>query len=350
MFSKKVVKIGNILVGGNNPVVIQTMTNTNSSNYEETLNQIKKLNAAGAEIIRISIRNEKDVSVLNKLTKASPVPLVADIHFNYKIAIDSIKAGVSKIRINPGNIGSDWKVSEVVKVAKEYNVPIRVGSNSGSLDKRYENDTIEMAMVNSALHQVRLLEKNNFDKIVISMKSSDVRQTFLSNKIISEKVDYPLHLGVTEAGVYEDSIISSSAGIGALLLNNIGDTIRISISGDPVQEIIAAKKLLTTLGLRNGIKVISCPTCARTEIDIEHLTNRVKNIVNNFEDIDKNITIAVMGCVVNGPGEAKHADIAIAGSKNFAAIFKKGKLIENVSKDKIEKKLSKIIRDYIEVI
>ena len=350
MFSKKVVKIGDVFVGGNNPVVIQTMTNTNSSNYEDTLNQIKKLNAAGAEIIRLSIRNDEDVSVLNKLTKVSPVPLVADIHFNYKLAISSIKAGVSKIRINPGNIGSDWKVSEVVKAAKEYDIPIRVGSNSGSLDKRYENDTIEMAMVNSALHQVRLLEKNNFDKIVISMKSSDVRQTFLSNKMISDKIDYPLHLGVTEAGVYEDSIISSSAGIGALLLNDIGDTIRISISGDPVQEIIAAKKLLTTLGLRKGIKVISCPTCARTEINIEQLTNRVKSIVSDFDGIDKNITIAVMGCVVNGPGEAKHADIAIAGSKNTAAIFKKGKLLENVDKDKIEEKLSKIINDYIEVI
>jgi (E)-4-hydroxy-3-methylbut-2-enyl-diphosphate synthase len=350
MFSKKVVNVGNVSIGGNNHVVIQTMTNTNSSNFEETINQIKHLNAAGAELVRISVRNDDDVKVLKELVKSSPIPLIADIHFNYKIAIESIKAGISKIRINPGNIGSDWKVAEVVKVAKEYDIPIRVGSNSGSLDKRYENDTIEMAMVNSALHQVRLLEKYEFDKIVISMKSSDVKQTYLANKIISKKIDYPLHLGITEAGVYEDSIISSSAGIGALLLNGIGDTVRISISGDPVQEIIAAKKLLTTLGLKNGIKVISCPTCARTEIDIEKLTNRVKNIVKDFGDIDKNITIAVMGCVVNGPGEAKHADIAIAGSKQTAAIFKKGKLIENVKKEDIEKRLSEVIKEYIEVI
>lgn len=350
MYSKKVVNVGGIPIGRDNPVVIQTMTNTNSSNFEETINQINQLNLAGAELIRLSVRNDEDVKVLKDLVKASPVPLIADIHFDYKIAIESIKAGVSKIRINPGNIGSDWKVAEVVKVAKEYDVPIRVGSNSGSLDKRFENDTIEMAMVNSALHQVKLLEKNGFDKIVISMKSSDVRQTFLSNMIISKKIDYPLHLGITEAGVYEDSIISSSAGLGALLLNNIGDTIRISISGNPVQEVIAAKKLLTTLGLKKGIKIISCPTCARAEIDVESLANKVKSIVKKFENIDKNLTIAVMGCVVNGPGEAKHADIAIAGSKYTAAIFKKGKLVENVNKKDVEEKLIKIIKEYIEVI
>ncbi|MGM0640564.1 MAG: flavodoxin-dependent (E)-4-hydroxy-3-methylbut-2-enyl-diphosphate synthase [Thermotogota bacterium] len=350
MFSEKFVNVSNIKIGGDYPVVIQTMTNTDSSDFDSTINQIKQLNAAGAELIRLSIRNLEDIITLKKLVKKSPVPLIADIHFDYKIAIDAIKAGIAKIRLNPGNIGSDWKVKEVVKVAKEYKTPIRVGANSGSLDKRFEDDTIEMAMVNSALYQVRLLEQNGFNDIVISMKSSDVRQTYLSNKIISEKIEYPLHLGVTEAGVYEDSIISSSAGIGALLLNNIGDTIRISISGNPVNEVLAAKKLLTTLGLRKGIKVISCPTCARTEINIEDLTNKVKLITKKFENLEKNITIAVMGCVVNGPGEAKHADIAIAGSRQSAAIFKKGKLIENVKKEDIEKKLTEIIENYIEVV
>lgn len=350
MYSKKSVNVSNLQIGGNSPVVIQTMTNTNSSDYNSTIKQIKELHATGAELIRLSIRNKEDVEVLNRVVKDSPVPLIADIHFDYRLAIESIKAGISKIRLNPGNIGSDWKVKEVLKAAKDFDIPIRVGANSGSLDKRFENDTIEMTMVNSALYQVSLLEKNGFDKIIISLKSSDVRQTYNANKIISKKVDYPLHLGITEAGVYEDSIISSSAGIGALLLNEIGDTLRISISGNPVKEVIAAKKLLTTLGLKKGIKVISCPTCARTEINIESLTNKVKSIVENFENVDKNITIAVMGCVVNGPGEAKHADIAIAGSKKTAAIFKKGKMIENVKKENIEERLSEIIKEYIEVI
>jgi len=221
----RLIKYGNVQVGNGNLITVQSMTNTKTYDVKSTVEQILKLEEDGCDIIRVAVPEEKSSDALKEIKKEINIPLIADIHFDYKLAIESIKAGISKIRLNPGNIGSDWKVKEVLKAAKEYNIPIRVGANSGSLDKRFENDTIEMAMVNSALYQVRLLEKNEFDKIVISMKSSDVRKTYLSNKIISEKIDYPLHLGVTEAGVYEDSIISSSAGIGALLLNNIGDTI-----------------------------------------------------------------------------------------------------------------------------
>lgn len=345
MFSKKVVNVGNIKIGGENPLVIQSMTNTDTKDVLSTINQINNLSNAGAQIVRLSVRDLEDIEPLKKIIKNVKIPLIADIHFNYKVAIESIKAGISKIRINPGNIDKEDKIKEIVKYAKEYKVPIRVGSNSGSISKKFLNSSPEKALAESALEQVKLLEKFEFEDIFISAKSSDAIQTFKAYKYIKEKVDYPLHIGITEAGIYEDSLILSSAGIGALLLNDIGDTIRISITGDPIKEVISANKLLTLLGLKKGIRVISCPTCARTEINIEELVKKVKELTNNIQT-NKNINIAVMGCIVNGPGEAKHSDIAIAGSRQTAAIYQKGKFYKNVKKDELENELINLLNNY----
>ncbi|AEX85366.1 4-hydroxy-3-methylbut-2-en-1-yl diphosphate synthase [Marinitoga sp. 1135] len=341
MFSKKVVTVGNVKIGGDNPIVIQSMTNTDTLDFESTLRQIIRLSNAGAEIVRVSVRTLDDIPSFKKLCENSNVPLVADIHFDYKVAIEAIKAGASKVRINPGNIGAEWKVKEVAKVAKEYGIPIRVGANSGSIKKKYENLVPRYrALAESALEEVRILEKIGFDDIVISIKSTDAKENFLANKCLAEKVQYPIHIGITEAGIYEDAVILSSAGLGALLLNYIGDTIRISIAGDPEKEVGVARKLLTLLGFKKGPRVIACPTCARTEINVEELALKVKEWT---KDIDKEINIAVMGCVVNGPGEAKHADIGIAGTKTGGAIFVNGEIVESVSHEKLEETFKRYI-------
>ncbi|WGS65487.1 flavodoxin-dependent (E)-4-hydroxy-3-methylbut-2-enyl-diphosphate synthase [Marinitoga aeolica] len=347
MFSKNTVYIKNIPIGGNNPIIIQSMTNTDTLDTEKTIKQIINLSNAGAEVVRVSVRTLEDIPSFKKICENSTVPIVADIHFDYRVAIESIKAGAAKVRINPGNIGESWKVKEVVKIAKEYKIPIRVGANSGSIKKEYENSNMPryQALAESALQEVKLMENAGFQDIVISIKSTDAKENFLANKYISEKVPYPLHIGITEAGVYEDALVLSSAGLGALLLNNIGDTIRISIAGDPIQEVLVAKKLLTLLGFKKGPRIIACPTCARTEIKVEELATKVKEWT---KDIEKDLNIAVMGCVVNGPGEAKHADIGIAGTKTGGAIFINGEIVETVSENMLENTFKKYIENLIE--
>ncbi|MGY4686345.1 4-hydroxy-3-methylbut-2-en-1-yl diphosphate synthase [Petrotoga mexicana DSM 14811] len=345
MFSQKVVNVGGVKIGGKHPIVIQSMTNTDTTNVEETLLQIERLKNSGAQIVRVSVRSKDDIQPFSEIVKKAQVPLVADIHFDYRIAIESIKAGASKVRINPGNIGSDVKIREIVKVAKDYNVPIRVGSNSGSIAKEFSNLPRHKALAESALKEVRLLEKEGFYDIVVSVKSVDAKETFVANQYLSRLIPYPFHIGVTEAGVFEDAVILSSAGLGSLLINDIGDTIRISISGDPVREVELAKNLLIALGLRTGVRVIACPTCARAEIDVERLAYEVKKMLKDKE-VKKNITVAVMGCVVNGPGEAKHSDIAIVGTKNSsAAIFLKGELFGTFKRSEIKEKLFEIIEE-----
>jgi len=343
LFSQKVVNVGGVKIGGNYPIVIQSMTNTDTKNVDKTLLQIEQLKNSGAQIVRVSVRSKDDIQPFTEIVKRSQIPLVADIHFDYRVAIESIKAGASKIRINPGNIGSDVKIHEIVKVAKDYNVPIRVGSNSGSIAKEFSDLPRHQALAESALKEVRLLEKEGFHDIVVSVKSVDAKETFVANNYLSQLIPYPFHIGVTEAGVFEDAVILSSAGLGSLLINEIGDTIRISISGDPIKEVELAKDLLIALGLKKGVRVIACPTCARTEIDVEALAYEVKKMVKGKE-VNKSITIAVMGCVVNGPGEAKHSDIAIVGTKNSSsAIFIKGELFGTFKKNEMHERLFQII-------
>jgi (E)-4-hydroxy-3-methylbut-2-enyl-diphosphate synthase len=345
LFSEKVVDVGGVKIGGKYPIVIQSMTNTDTANVEKTLFQIERLKNSGAQIVRVSVRSKDDIQPFGEIVKKAQIPLVADIHFDYRLAIESIKAGASKVRINPGNIGSDVKIREIVKVAKEYNVPIRVGSNSGSIAKEFSDLPRHKALAESALKEVRLLEKEGFYDIVVSVKSVDAKETFVANQYLSQLIPYPFHIGVTEAGVFEDAVILSSAGLGSLLINDIGDTIRISISGDPLREVELAKDLLIVLGLKTGVRVIACPTCARTEIDVEGLAYEVKKMLKGKE-VKKNITVAVMGCVVNGPGEAKHSDIAIVGTKNSsAAIFLKGELFGTFKRNEIKEKLFEIIEE-----
>lgn len=343
MFSERVVNVGNVIIGGNYPIVIQSMTNTDTKNFEGTLRQINDLADAGAKIVRVSVRDMEDIPSFSKIVTYSKVPVVADIHFDYKLAIESIKAGAAKIRINPGNIGSEEKIKKIVEVAKDYKVPIRIGSNSGSIGKEFRNLPRYQALAESVLKDVRLLEKEGFYDIVISMKSVEVKENFLANKYLSELVPYPFHIGITEAGVFEDAAILSSVGIGSLLINGIGDTIRVSISGNPLKEIEIAKSLLVLLGFENGIRVVACPTCARTEINVEHLAYDVKSWIEG-KTVNRSITISVMGCIVNGPGEAKHSDLAIVGTKNSsAAVFLKGKLYGTFKNCELKDVLLKLI-------
>lgn len=343
MFSERVVNVGNVKIGGNNPIVIQSMTNTDTKNVEETLHQINELADAGARVIRVSVRNIEDIPSFSKIVANSKVPIVADIHFDYKLAIEAIKAGAAKIRINPGNIESEEKIKKIVEVAKEYKVPIRIGANSGSIGKEFRDLPRYQALAESVLKEVRLLEKEGFYDIVISLKSVDVKENYLANEYISKKVPYPFHIGITEAGVFEDAAILSSVGIGSLLINNIGDTIRISISGNPVKEVELAKNLLILLGFENGIRVVACPTCARTEINVEKLAYEVKSWVEG-KKVNRSITISVMGCIVNGPGEAKHSDLAIVGTKNSsAAVFLSGELYGTFKDFELKDVLLKLI-------
>ena len=332
----KVVQIGNKKIGGGNPILIQSMTNTRTEDVKATVEQIKRLEAAGCDIIRSTVPTLEAAQAIKEIKKEISIPLVADIHFDYKMAIAAIENGADKIRINPGNIGSHEKVKEVVKAAKERNVPIRVGVNSGSLEKnlveKYGGVTAE-GIVESALDKVKLIEDMGYDYLVISIKSSDVLMCVKAHEILAEKTNHPLHVGITESGTIISGNIKSAMGLGLILNQGIGDTIRVSLTGDPVEEIKSAKIILRTLGLRKGgIEIVSCPTCGRTKIDLIGLANQVENMV---EDIPLDIKVAVMGCAVNGPGEAKEADIGIAGGIGEGLLIKKGEIIKKVPEDQL---------------
>ena len=327
----KTVQIGNRVIGGGNPILIQSMTNTKTENVEATAAQINQLAAAGCDIIRCAVPTMEAAQALKEIKKKVEIPVVADIHFDYRLAIAAMENGADKIRINPGNIGSAERVKAVVDVAKERNIPIRVGVNSGSLEKdlveKYHGVTAE-GIVESALDKVRLIEDMGYDNLVISIKSSDVMMCVKAHELISSQTDHPLHVGITEAGTIISGNIKSAIGLGLILHQGIGDTIRVSVTGDPLEEIKSAKLILKTLGLRTGgVEVVSCPTCGRTQINLIQLANQVENMV---ADIPLDIKVAVMGCVVNGPGEAKEADIGIAGGIGEGLIIKHGEIFKKV--------------------
>ena len=338
------VTVKNVKIGGNSEVVIQSMTNTDTRNVEETLKQIRTLYNAGCQIIRCAVLDMEAAESLKEITAQSPIPVVADIHFDYRLALKSIENGVSALRINPGNIGSRERVEMVCRAAKEKNIPIRIGVNSGSIEKeileKYKVPTAE-GLVESALKHVKILEDLDFHDIVISIKSSNVPMMIEAYRLMSSKCNYPLHLGVTESGTVFKGTIKSSVGIGTLLAEGIGDTIRVSLTSDPVDEIKVAKEILKSLGLRKGgLEFISCPTCGRTQIDLIGIAEEVEK---RLENIKKDIKVAVMGCVVNGPGEAREADIGIAGGKGEGIIFKKGKIIKKVKESELVDELMKEI-------
>ncbi|MDO4284038.1 MAG: flavodoxin-dependent (E)-4-hydroxy-3-methylbut-2-enyl-diphosphate synthase [Eubacteriales bacterium] len=332
----KVIQIGNRRIGGGNPVLIQSMTNTPTEDVGRTVAQILALEQAGCEIIRCTVPNEKAAKALAEIKKQIHIPLVADIHFDYKMAIAAIENGADKIRINPGNIGGPEKIAAVVSAAKERGIPIRVGVNSGSLEKelveKYHGVTPE-GLVESALDKVGMIEACGYDRMVISIKSSNVMNCIRAHEILAEKTDYPLHVGITEAGTVMSGSIKSSVGLGVILYEGIGDTIRVSLTGDPLEEIKAAKLILRTLGLRKGgVEVVSCPTCGRTKIDLIGLANRVETLVQGYP---LDITVAVMGCAVNGPGEAKEADIGVAGGVGEGLLIKHGEVVKKVKEDEL---------------
>ncbi|MDY3919369.1 MAG: flavodoxin-dependent (E)-4-hydroxy-3-methylbut-2-enyl-diphosphate synthase [Candidatus Limivivens sp.] len=332
----KVIRIGDRKIGGGNPILIQSMTNTRTEDVEATAAQIQRLTAAGCEIIRCAVPTMEAAQALKEIKKQITIPLVADIHFDYRLAIAAMENGADKIRINPGNIGSPERVKAVVDAAKERQIPIRVGVNSGSLEKelveKYHGVTAE-GIVESALDKVHIIEDFGYDNLVISIKSSDVLMCARAHELIAEKTDYPLHVGITEAGTLISGNIKSSVGLALILSKGIGDTIRVSLTGDPLEEIKSAKLILRTLGLRKGgIEVVSCPTCGRTRIDLIGLANQVENMVT---DIPLDLKVAVMGCVVNGPGEAKEADIGIAGGVGEGLLIKKGEAVRKVPEDQL---------------
>lgn len=333
----RVIRIGDRVIGGGNPVLIQSMCNTKTQDIEATVAQIKALTIAGCDIIRVAVPDMEAAKALKEIKKQITIPLVADIHFDYRLAIASIEAGADKIRINPGNIGSEDRVRAVVEKAKEYNIPIRVGVNSGSLEKSlietYGGVTAQ-GIVDSALDKVRMIEELGYDNLVISIKSSDVMMCIKAHELISAQTDYPLHVGITESGTLVSGTIKSSVGLGVILYEGIGDTIRVSLTGDPLEEIKAARLILKSLGLRRGgVEVVSCPTCGRTRIDLISLANQVEEMVSKFDHLD--VKVAVMGCVVNGPGEAREADIGIAGGIGEGLLIKKGEVIRKVPEDQL---------------
>jgi len=332
----KVIQIGDRVIGGGNPILIQSMTNTKTEDVEATVMQIQRLAAAGCDIIRCAVPTMEAAEAIEKIRKRITIPLVADIHFDYKLAIAAIKHGADKIRINPGNIGSKERVKAVVEAAKERNIPIRVGVNSGSLEKelvlKYHGVTAE-GIVESALDKVHIIEELGYDNLVISIKSSNVLMCAKAHELIAAQTNYPLHVGITEAGTLYSGNIKSAAGLGIILSQGIGDTIRVSLTGDPLEEIKSAKSILKVLGLRKGgIEVVSCPTCGRTQIDLIGLADAVETMV---QDIPLNIKVAVMGCIVNGPGEAKEADIGIAGGKGEGLLIKKGEIVKKVPEEQL---------------
>lgn len=344
----KVIHIGDKVIGGGNPILIQSMTNTKTEDAEATIEQILKLEKAGCDIIRATANNEAAAKAFSEIKKNIHIPLVADIHFDYKLAIMAMEYGADKIRINPGNIGGMDKMRAVVEAAKAYKVPIRVGVNSGSLEKnlvsKYHGVTAE-GIVESALDKMHILEELGFDDIVISIKSSDVLMCVKAHELIAQRTNYPLHVGITEAGTIMRGNIKSAIGLGLILHQGIGDTIRVSLTGDPINEIVSAKLILKTLGLRKGgIEVVSCPTCGRTSIDLIGLANKVENMVSDYEDL--NIKVAVMGCVVNGPGEAREADLGIAGGNGEGLLIKNGEIIKKVPEEQLLSVLEEELKNW----
>jgi len=339
------ISIGNVKIGGDAPISVQSMCNTDTRDIETTLNQINTLYNEGCEIIRLAVLNKDAAEALKEITKKSPIPVVADIHFDYRLAISSIENGVSALRINPGNIGSREHTEKVVKIAKEHSISIRIGINGGSLEKEFEKLDIPLSdkMIKSAMRHIEILEDLNFYDTKISLKSSDVLTTIEAYRKIAKLTDYPLHLGVTEAGTLKGGLIKSSIGLGTLLGEGIGDTIRVSLTENPIEEVKAGFGILKALNLRQrGVNFISCPTCGRTQIDLISLAKQVED---RFKNLDLPITIAVMGCPVNGPGEAKHADFGIAGAINEGYIFKKGEIIKKVPESDLINSLEQIIME-----
>ena len=340
----KQIKVGNVLVGGGAPVSIQSMTNTRTDDVEATLRQIRELAAAGCEIIRVAVPDMAAAKAVGKIKEQCPLPLVVDIHFDYKLALEAIAAGADKVRINPGNIGSEDRVKAVADACRQKNIPIRIGVNGGSLEKpllaKYGGVCPE-AMVESAFGHIRLLNKFDFDDICVSLKSSSVPMTMKAYQIMSQESNYPLHIGVTEAGTVRMGTLKSAVGIGGLLALGIGDTMRVSLSADPVEEVYAARDILKAVGIRKeGAELVSCPTCGRTRIDLISLAGEVEE---RLKTVDKPITVAVMGCVVNGPGEASAADCGIAGGVGEGLLFKKGQIIKKVPQDQLVDELFALI-------
>ena len=331
----KKIYVKDITIGGDSTIMIQSMTNTKTSDAKATIAQIKALEKAGCELVRVSVPNNESAQAIGEIISNVNIPVVADIHFDYKLALESIKNGVHGLRINPGNIGNEEKVIQVVNEAKKRNIKIRIGVNAGSLEKDLLDSMgrTPEAMVESAFRHIKILEKYDFYNTAVSLKASDIETTIKAYELFSSKSDYPLHLGITEAGTLKAGTIKSSIGIGYMLLNGIGDTIRVSLTADPVEEIYVAKEILKSIGLDNeSIRIISCPTCARTDIDIIGLAEKVEKATAN---IKKNISVAIMGCAVNGPGEARDADLGIAGGKSEALLFKKGQIIRKVDEASI---------------
>ena len=344
MKKTKTVRVGNVLVGGGESVKIQSMTTTKTVDVEKTLAQISALENAGCEIVRVAVADEQDALAIKAVKEKIKIPLVADIHFSHKLAVMAIENGADKVRINPGNIGGEKEIKFVADCVKRHNIPVRVGSNTGSIEKNFleKYGRNEYALVESALYNVAILEKFGVSDIVVSVKASSVPLTVKAYRLLASKADYPLHIGVTEAGTYEEGIVKSAVGIGSLLLDGIGDTLRVSLTDDPVQEIGAAKRILRACGLgENFVEVVSCPTCGRCTWESMHLAQKVTDTVKGYK---KNAKIAVMGCVVNGPGEAKDADIGIAGGNGSCLIFKKGEPYKKVSAQNAEEEFLKEIR------
>lgn len=342
----KTIYINNLKMGGENKIIIQSMTNTNTADISATVNQIKQLEEAGCDLVRFTVNSIKAAEAIKEIKKEVSIPLVADIHFDYRLALLAIENGIDKLRINPGNIGSDENVKRVVLAAKERKIPIRIGVNSGSIEKEIlekYGKPCTAALVESAMYHVKLLEKFDFFDIIISLKSSNVKMMIEAYRKIAKLTDYPLHLGVTEAGTKFQGSIKSAIGIGSLLVDGIGDTIRVSLTENPVEEIKVAKEILKVLDLSDeGVEIISCPTCGRTEINLIELAKQVEK---EFENEKKKFSIAVMGCVVNGPGEAKEADYGIAAGRGTGILFKKGKIIKKVAENKLLEELKNLIKE-----
>lgn len=342
------IRVGNVAVGGNNPVAVQSMTNTDTRDVPATTAQIDKLASAGCEIIRVAVPDALAANAMTSIKRDSPIPVIADIHFDYRLAIQCLQAGVDGLRINPGNIGSRWKVEMVAKEARERQVPIRIGVNAGSLDRELLGEfggATPEAMVESALRQIRVLEDMGFHLIKVSLKSSNVLDTVQAYRLLSSATDYPLHIGITEAGTLARGLIKSAMGIGLLLAEGIGDTIRVSLTADPLEEVWAAYEILRAAGRRNrGVELVSCPTCGRCEIGLQQLAEEVDQ---ELRYIKNPLKVAVMGCVVNGPGEARDADVGIAGGRGFGLLFKNGQVIGKVDSNKMASTLINAVREIV---
>lgn len=348
--NKKQIKVGNVIIGGSNHVVIQSMTNTKTSNIDETIRQINALEKLGCEIVRVAVCDMEDAKAIKTIKENIKIPLVADIHFNYLLALEAIKSGVDKIRINPGNIENEAEIKAIIESCKEKHIPIRIGINSGSLEKKLlekHGGVVVDALIESVDKSVKRLEENGFYDIVLSIKATDIETTIKVNEILDEKYDYPLHIGLTESGTINAGVIRSSYTLGTLLNKGIGSTIRVSLHGSPLNEIPVCKEILSMCNLYNKPTLIVCPTCGRTNYNMTPIVNEIEKFIEN---INSNIKIAIMGCVVNGPGEAKEADIGIAGGKNQAVLIRKGQIIEKLHEDEIVERLKKEITDFNEKI